>query len=301
MAPTSRVVIGLVLGLTVHAIALPVSAQRPHPLTSPASSPSPTPEPAYLKDRGTGVATSLFGTYVRRHELLIYPFFEYDHHNKFEYKPSELGSVGEQDFRGRYRASEKLIFLAYGLTENLAVELEMASIKASLEKSPLDKSTVPAKIQESGLGDVQAELRWRWKQETEHRPEFFSYAEVAFPHHRNKHLIGTPGWEVVVGTGVTRGFKWGTLTGRASIEYAGSSSSKFDVGEFAVEYLKRVSPKWRLYLGVEGTPDELSLVTEAQWHVSQHVYFKFNNGVGLTSKAVGWAPEVGIVFSFPPR
>jgi hypothetical protein len=165
----------------------------------------------------------------------------------------------------------------------------------------LDGSAVPAKIQESGLGDVEAHLRWRWKKETERRPEFFSYAEVVFPHHRNKHLIGTAGWEGVVGTGVTRGFKWGTLTARASMEYAGSSSSKFDIGEFALEYLKRVSPKWRLYVAVEGVPDELSLITEAQWHVSRHVFFKFNNGVGLTSKAIDWAPEVGVVFTLPLR
>src|SRR5262245_25459369 len=194
MTLTREVVIGLVLALTVQVKALTVSAQ-----TGPPSPPSPTPEPYYLKDRGTGVATSQFGTYVSAHELIIYPFFEHDHHNKFEYKPSELGAVGEQDFRGRYRATEGLIFLAYGLTGNLAVEFEMAATKASLEKSPLDQSSLPAKIEESGLGDVQAALRWRWKKETEHRPEFFSYAEVVFPHHRNKHLVGTPGWEGVVG------------------------------------------------------------------------------------------------------
>ena len=29
------------------------------------------------RDRGTGQPTSMFGTYVRRRELLVYPFFEY--------------------------------------------------------------------------------------------------------------------------------------------------------------------------------------------------------------------------------
>jgi hypothetical protein len=28
---------------------------------------------------------------------------------------------------------------------------------------------------------------------------------------------------------------------------------------------------------------------------------RFNNGVGLTSKAIDWSPEVGIVFSFGIR
>ena len=45
--------------------------------------------------------------------------------------------------------------------------------------------------------------------ENERRPELFSYTEVVFPHHREKVLIGTPGYEVKVGTGVTRGFHFG--------------------------------------------------------------------------------------------
>ena len=166
-----------------------------------------------------------------------------------------MGFVGEQDFRGRYRATEGLIFLAYGLTDNLAIEYEGAMIRASLEKSPLDRSALPARIEESGQGDTEVHLRWRWKKETERRPEFFSYAEVVFPHHKKKKLIGTPNWELIAGTGVTRGFKWGMLTARASVEYAAGSSSKLDIGEFAVEYLKRVSPKWRVYVALEGTPD----------------------------------------------
>jgi hypothetical protein len=28
------------------------------------------------------------------------------------------------------------------------------------------------------------------------------------------------------------------------------------------------------------------------------VYLKLNNGIGLTSKAPGWAPEVGVMISF---
>ncbi|HEY1306939.1 MAG TPA: hypothetical protein VGF24_25470 [Vicinamibacterales bacterium] len=33
-------------------------------------------EPPHLRDRGTGVATSMFGTYVRNGEWLFYPFME---------------------------------------------------------------------------------------------------------------------------------------------------------------------------------------------------------------------------------
>ena len=255
----------------------------------------------YLDDRGTGVATSLFGTYVRHGELIVYPFFEHDRDNNFEYKPEEFGFAGDTDFRGRYRATERQLFLAYGLSENLALELEAAHIRASLEKSPEDPSAMPVRIDESGLGDVQAQLRWRWRKEDEHRPEFYSWAEVVFPHHKNKHLIGTPGVEVNVGTGMIRGFKWGTLTLRGSVEYSGGSTSKFDFGEYAVEYLKRVSPSWRFYVAIEGTQDEASLIAEAQWHLTHHIFLRFNNGLGLTSKAIDWAPEVGIVFTIPTR
>jgi len=65
--------------------------------------------PAYLRDRGTGIPTSQFGTYVRKGELLIYPFYEYYYDKDFEYEPFEFGFSSKQEFRGRYRAHEGLI------------------------------------------------------------------------------------------------------------------------------------------------------------------------------------------------
>jgi hypothetical protein len=260
--------------------------------------PSAQSLPRYLKDRGTGVATSMFGTYIRKGELLVYPFFEYYRDNNLEYNPEELGGEGLVDYRGRYRASEGLLFFGYGLTEDLAVEMEVAGISATFEKSPDDPSGLPTLIEESGLGDVEGQLRWRWKRENESRPELFSFFEFVIPHAEDKVLIGTPGWELKFGTGLTRGFDWGTLTVRAALEYDEASSSHFDLGEYAIEYLKRVSRTFRLYAGIEGASDELTLVTEAQWHVSRNVFVKLNNGLGLTSKATDWAPEVGVVFSF---
>jgi hypothetical protein len=100
---------------------------------------------------------------------------------------------------------------------------------------------------------------------------------------------------------IVRGFSWGTITGRASIEYDAASSSPFDAGEFAVEYLKRLTAAWRLYVGLEGATDELSAIAEAQWHITPRVFIRVNNGFGLTSKATDWAPEVGVVFSIPTR
>ncbi len=265
------------------------------------AAPSGPSLPSYLADRGTGVPTSMFGTYIRRGELIVYPFFEYYRDHDFEYKPSELGYPGEEDFRGRYRASEGLLFLGYGLADDFEIEFEAAVIGASLEKSPEDLSTVPAKIEESGLGDVEGQLRWRWHRETDARPELFTFFEATFPHSREKVLIGTPGWEMALGTGVVKGFGWGTLTARVAVQYEGASSSHFDLGEYAVEYLKRLSPRFRVYVGLEGAQDELSLITELQWHLARNAFVRLNNGVGLTAKATDWSPEVGIVVTLPTR
>ena len=258
----------------------------------------PKRPPDRLRDRGEGLPTSMFGTYIRRGELLVYPFYEYYRDGNFEYTPSELGVAGEDDYRGRYRANEGLVFVSYGFTDNLAVEFEAAVISASLDKSPDDPSALPLRIEESGLGDIEGQIRWRWNRETDRRPEIFSYGEVVVPHNRDQVLIGTPGWELKYGMGVIRGFRWGTMTARAAVEYDEASTSHFDLGEYAIEYLRRISPRWRVYAGLEGTQDELSLIGEVQWFVTPNVFVKINNGLGLTSKATDWEPEVGVAFSF---
>lgn len=65
-----------------------------------------------------------------------------------------------------------------------------------------------------------------------------------------------------------------------------------------MEYLKRVSPALQLFAGIEGSDDEIELITQAQWFVRPGVRIKLNNAFGVTSKATDWAPEVGIMFSF---
>ncbi|HWR84279.1 MAG TPA: hypothetical protein VN285_13355 [Candidatus Deferrimicrobium sp.] len=256
--------------------------------------------PAYLNDRGVGIPTSMFGTYVEKGELLVYPFFEYYLDNNLEYKPEELGFGLDADYRARYRASEGLIFVGYGISDRLAIEFEAAIIDAKFEKSSDDTTAVPAKIEESGTGDVEGQVRLRWTKENEKRPEFFSYFEAVSPQQKDKLLIGTPDWEFKLGSGLIRGFRWGTMTFRAAMDYS-IDESKLDLGEIAIEYLKRVTPSWRLYAGLEGSQDEVSLVTEAQWHLNRHVFLKLNNAVGITSKATDWAPEVGVVLSFPVK
>jgi len=252
--------------------------------------------PAYLQDRGTGIATSMFGTYVRPGELLIYPFFEYYHDSNLEYKPSELGYPSDEDFEGKYRAYEGLIFSSYGFNDWLAMEIEAAVIDARLTRDPNDVSGTPEGIHESGVGDVEGEIRARWLHETQSRPEAFSFLEVTAPVQKKKLLIATPDWEFKLGTGLTKGYRWGTMTVRGALAYS-KDESKLEVGEYAIEYLKRLSSFWRIYAGIEGEQDEVELITEAQLHFSKSVFLKLNNSFGLTPKATDWAPEVGIMFS----
>lgn len=297
---TSSIVAASLLVTFGVLVAAPRAAAQPAPAAQPATATAPTPID-HRADRGPGLPTSMFGTYIRGGELLVYPFFEHYRNGKFEYKPAEFGVAGDLDQRGRYRASEALFFLAYGLTDDLAVEIEGAVVRASLDKATTDLSALPARIAESGIGDVEGQVRWRWKRETSSGPEAFSYFEAVSPRNRDKLLIGTAAWELKFGTGVVRGFSWGTVTARAAVEYTTASSSRFDFGEYAVEYLRRLSPRWRIFTGIEGTQDEVSWVGEAQWFVRPHVFVKLNSGIGLTSKATDWAPEVGVVFAFPRR
>lgn len=247
------------------------------------------------RDRGTGIATSMFGTYIEPGQILFYPFVEYYHDNDAEYSPAELGYGLDQDFRGEYRAIEGLIFLAYGVSDRLAVELEAAVISARQDRSPEDPTAMPQRLEESGLGDVEGQLRWRWQRETDGRPELFSYFETVFPVQKKKKLIGTQDWEFKLGGGLIRGFGWGTLTARLSVVY---DEGEAGTGEYALEYLKRLSSLLAIYAGVEGTEDEVELITETQWSLSRDVTLKVNNAFGVTSKATGWAPEVGLMFRF---
>lgn len=256
------------------------------------------PLPPHLRDRGTGVPASQFGTYIRDGELLVYPFLEWYYDSDLEYKPSELGYGVDQDFRGRYRASEALLWLGYGVTADFALELEAAVISATLEKSQQDLSAMPSKVRESGLGDVEAQIRWRFRRETPRRPELFTYFETVFPFQKRKRLIGTQSFELKLGVGAIRGRPSGTWTVRAAAEY-NAGEHKFEPGEYAIEYLKQVSPAWRVLALIEGNQiDEVSLITEMQWRFRPRAVFKVNSGLGLTRNATDFAPEVGIMFAF---
>jgi hypothetical protein len=184
------------------------------------------------------------------------------------------------------------------VSDRVAVEFELASIRASLWKAPEDRSALPVRLDEAGLGDTAARVRWRWNKESDSLPEFVSFFETGFPLQRHRALIGTQNWEFALGTGVIRGFSWGTITVRGTLV---NEAGSFEPGEYAVEYLKRLSNRFRVYAGIEGTQDEAELITEAQVFLTPNVFLKLNNAFGVTSKAPDWAPEIGVMFSIPMR
>ena len=254
--------------------------------------------PTYLADRGTGIATSMFGEYVRAGELVFYPFYEYTRFHEYEYKPAEIGFGVDQDFRGKFVEHEANSFFAYGLTDRILLEFESAYWSTgTLRKSPSDVSALPPVLRESGFGDTQAEIRYRFSHESIRRPELFSYVEIDFPFQRQRRIIGTQGWEYKYGAGAIKGFSFGTLTLRVAGEST-QEDKRPALGEYALEYLKRFSPKFRFYTGLEGDQDEVEYIIEGQYWLTRHVHLKLNSSFGVTSKAPDFAPELGVMFSF---
>lgn len=253
--------------------------------------------PDRLRDRGAGVPVSMFGTYITEGEVLFYPFFEMVVDRNAEYSPAELGFGPDQDFRAKHREYEGLVFLAYGISDRLAVEFEAAVISAWLDKAVEDTTGRPQRIKESGLGDVEGQIRWFLAPETDRRPGIFSILEVVFPLQKNRLITGTQDWEFKLGMGFVRGFGFGTMTLRLSTEYD-RGEGKLETGEYALEFLRRVSPRLRVYAGVEGSEDEVEVIPEVQIFLRPNIFLKLNSAFGVTSKGPGWAPEVGVMFSF---
>lgn len=258
----------------------------------------PTGLPYYLYDRGDGIPTSLFGTYIRPKEFLVYTFYEYTHSSKFEYKPKDLGFTGDRDFFGKAYEHEFLVFLAYAFNDSLAFEFESALYSTiDFRKASSDGSDVPRRIRESGVGDTEAQIRWRFFKETEVWPEGTFFFKTVFPLQEGKRLLGTQEWEFAPGLVVTKGFSFGTIALRGALAYD-TGEHKLEPGEYAIDYVKRLSPKWRVVLSFEGQQDEASIIGEVQYTLSKNAVLKINSGFGVTEKAPNFAPEIGLLFRF---
>jgi hypothetical protein len=276
----------------------------------PAQGESAARLPDYLRDRGSGIPTSRPGTYVTTGEWLVEPYLFYAKNKDFEYDPSDLGFPSPQEsLHGRYEATEGRVFAAYGLSERVAVELDVGGIDASLQRDPLDVSGLPPRLSNSGLGQLRARVNWRWMAESERRPELFSYAEIVIPHDSDQPLAGTPDLVLNGGLGVIRGFRWGTLSMRIGLEYDTGSESAADFHEYAFEYLRRFTDRLSLYLGyVVFEGDEAYLATELHWAPRPNIMIRLGNRLGIeaqplsaTGNSADYVPTLGVLIRFPGR
>jgi hypothetical protein len=97
--------------------------------------------PVYLHDRGAGIHTSMFGTYIGKGEWVVYPFFELYRDDNMEYSPNDFGYGLDQDFRGKFRASEGLLFVGYGLSAPAGTPKPiLARLKGTITAMMTDKA-----------------------------------------------------------------------------------------------------------------------------------------------------------------
>ena len=276
----------LVLAAGLLAVALPVCAEE---------------LPGFLQDRDGKMTTSLFGTFIQDREVLVYPFYEYVRTEE-EYNGEDLGiSDDDEDYVGDLDGHEALLFIGYGITEDIHIEFEpLIWERAVLHRASADDSSglVNEYDESETFVALQAQLRWRVLRETATMPEIFTWVEVDHPLKKEKALVGNADWEGAWGIGFVKGFSWGTITPRMSINYD-HEEDRTAIGEWAVEYFRRINDTWRVVATVEGESDEeISIIGEIQWHFSKRAFLKLNSGFGVHGPAPDVAPEVGIMFSF---
>ena len=262
----------------------------------------PPPPPPNLRDRGPGVRLSEFQTFIERGQLLVLPQVSYATDHNLEYNPLDWGFGNQVDLRGKFHSSAAQILVAYGVTDWLALEVEGSYVSAHFERSPSDTTATPPQIDQQGLADFAGQARVRFARERGRRPEIWGAVEVIPASHKRQFLIGDKITDVKEEIGFTRGFHFGTMTFRTTIEY-NHGDHHWDFGETSIEYLRQLSPRWRVLLAVEGgetgAPDEFVFVTAAQWRVSRNAFVKFANGYGFMSKSTDWEPQLGVLLVIP--
>ena len=256
-----------------------------------------------LRDRGPGVRTSEFQTYIQRGQLFVIPSASYVKDHNLEYSSLNEGSgIGQQnDLTGSFHSGSAQLLLAYGVTEWLAFEVEASYLDAHFDRSPQD-TTGTQPINESGLGDFAVQARMRFLRERGSRPEIWGSLEFIPAANQDKLLIGDAPSDLKGEIGFTRGYQFGTMTFKTTIEW-NHVDQHWDLGETSIEYLRRLSTNWRLMAALEGgetgAPDEFVFVTSLQWRASRHAVVGLANSFGFMEKSTDWEPQVGIRFELP--
>ena len=87
---------------------------------------------------------------------------------------------------GKRQASEGLVFAGHALADRLALEIEAAVISATVEESSADSSASPDKIEESGLGNLEGQLRVRWTRGDDRRQRSSATLRPSLPCRRTE-------------------------------------------------------------------------------------------------------------------
>jgi hypothetical protein len=252
-----------------------------------------------LRDRDNGATTSLLGSFVRKGEWMAYTFYEFERDSTAGYTGEDLGFEGDEEYVGQSTEHQAIMLLAWGVTPDLAIEFEAAFYqRATLERDPDDDTTgMPDRFSESRYGALEAQLHWRIATETEHRPEFFANLEVGPPDAGDMVLLGNSDWEAEAGLGAIKALPWGTMAVRASVAYD-AGDGEIEMGEYAIEYCRRLTPSCRIAAALIGEPDELSLLSEVQWRFRENAFTRINVALGVTDEAPDFGGQFGAVFSF---
>lgn len=252
-----------------------------------------------------GVRTSMFETYIRPHQWLIYPDFAYTTDHNMDYTPGDLHYGADTNaFQGRFRSTEAQLFIAYGLTDWLALEAEGSHITATFNKSSRDTSAVPARIHESGFADWAVQARMRLARQNGRWPQVFAAFELLPPTQPGKRLIGDRQWNLKGEIGLAREFGWGTMSARTTIEY-NRGDHHWDLGETSLEYMRQVSSAGRLLFAIEGGEggalDEWTFVSAGRWRIGDGLFLKFANVFGFQWKSTDWETQLGVMVTLPRR
>jgi len=258
--------------------------------------------PPALRDRGPGIRMSEFQTYIERGQFFIMPSASYIKDHNLEYNPVDWGFGDQTALRGTFHGSSGQLLLAYGVNDWLALEAEASYMDQHFERSPQDTGNTPPQIHESGIGDFAFQARLRFVKERGSRPEIWGSLEFIPESNKDKVLIGDTPTDLQAEIGFTRGFGFGTMTFRTTIEYTHIDKA-WDFGETSIEYLRRLSETWRVMVGLEGGegggPDEFVAVTSFQARLASRAVLNFGNSIGFFSKSTDWEPYVGLRFELP--
>ena len=242
------------------------------------------------RDRGEGLPLSMFGTYIRSGQLVVMPVLRKCTATTTSVRSGELGSRARPSCAGASTRTN-VSCSSLRVLENIAAEFEIAGISASLDKSPLDDSALPPRLEHRALATSRA-APLAMEEGIRHAAGAVQLLRDRVSRAAVEALIGTPDWELKFGFGLTRGLRWGTISARRSLGMPtapGSWESTRSSAEARVEPAAALRRSRRQRGRARADHGSQILLTT-------RIVLKLNNSFGLTSKATDWAPEIGVMF-----